>query len=225
MAVGLLPAAGLASRLGIATPKELVVHRGRPVIDHSVAHLAASGVDTVVLVTRRGKEQLLDYLRATWPAITFVAVRQSGPFGALTDALRCAAPLLGGHEVKLLFPDTFLQPNPFLAMAPTIGAPPGPVSVEQLAGDVEILLLCHDAGERWRHFGVVDVARRRVVEKPDHHLGSTWCWGAAWWTASFTERLVQFPTITDAINAAAWHAECPIQQYEDIGLPPGLAPP
>ena len=208
------------------------MHRGRPVIDHSVAHLAASGVDTVVLVTRRGKEQLLDYLRATWPAITFVAVRQAGPFGALTDALRCAAPLLGGHEVKLLFPDTFLQPNPFLAVSPaaarfgpTIDATPGPATVEQLAGNVEILLLCHDAGERWPHFGVVDLPGRRVVEKPDHHLGSTWCWGAAWWTASFTERLLGSSTITDAINAARWHAECPILQYEDIGLAPGLAGP
>ena len=45
------------------------------------------------------------------------------------------------------------------------------------------------AGERWRHFGVVDVAGRRVVEKPTEPLGSTWCWGAAWWTAAFTDRL------------------------------------
>ena len=91
----------------------------------------------------------------------------------------------------------------------------------------EVHLLCHDAaaGERWRHFGVVDVAARRVVEKPATPLGSTWCWGAAWWTAAFTDRLAAAPTITDAINEAPWIASCPIERYEDIGLHPGLTVP
>ncbi|MCC6438259.1 MAG: NTP transferase domain-containing protein [Acidimicrobiales bacterium] len=212
MAVGLLPAAGKATRLGLDGPKELLVHRGRPVIDHSVEHLVGAGVEALVVVSRPGKEALVQHLRATWPTVCIEVVQQHGPIGALSDALRCAAPALAGCEVQLLFPDTYLDPNPFLADS-------GPAR-----HGAELELLCHDAAaeERWRHFGVVDLARRRVVEKPSEHLGSTWCWGAAWWTPAFTERLRRAATITDAINEAAWRASCPIERYEDIGLRPGL---
>ncbi|MEZ5233891.1 MAG: NTP transferase domain-containing protein [Acidimicrobiales bacterium] len=215
MAVALLPAAGRATRLGLDAPKELLVHRSRPVIDHSIAHVVEAGAEALVLVSRPGKEAVEDHVRRSWPRLTLEVVHQWGPIGALSDALRAAAPALGRHDVWLLFPDTYVQPNPFL------GADgPG-------AAAAEVHLLCHDAaaGERWRHFGVVDVAARRVVEKPATPLGSTWCWGAAWWTAAFTDRLAAAPTITDAINEAPWIASCPIERYEDIGLRPGLTVP
>lgn len=221
MAVGLLPAAGRATRLAIASPKELMVHRGRAVIDHSVAHLVAAGCDTIVVVTRAGKEAVLDHLVATWPSVRFVEVRQPEPIGALIDALRAAAPALAGHDVRLLFPDTFLAPSPF-------GGDGTEATVHTARhADTELLLLCHDAAadERWRNFGVVDVVAGRVVEKPTEPLGSTWCWGAAWWTPRFTERLHGAATLTDAINDARWEAAHTIERYEDIGLAPGLARP
>ena len=221
MAVGLLPAAGRATRLGIDTPKELLIHRGRPVIDHSVAHLRDAGVDTIVVVTRPGKESVLTHLRAQWPSITFPEVRQPEPIGALIDALRAAMPVISGQDVYLLFPDTYLSPR----MGPQPHAPPPGGAAP--ADTVELHLFCHDAaaGQAWRNFGVVDLATRRVVEKPMEPVGSTWCWGAAFWRPAFTDRLAGAATLTDAINAATWQAHLTIDRYEDVGLAPGLARP
>lgn len=205
---GLLPAAGLATRLGISTPKELLVHEGRPVIDWSVEHLLGAGVDRLVLVLRPGKEAVADHLAATWPAVEVVVVVQDGAIGNLVDALRAAAPAIAEDEVFLLFPDTKLSPNPFV-----------------WRGTTELTLLCHDAGDRWPHFGVVDPVRRRVVEKPASFVG-TICWGAAVWQPSFTARLATAATLTDAINAADWRHAVTIAAYHDIGLAhPASGPP
>jgi hypothetical protein len=208
--VGLLPAAGRAVRLGIDSPKELLHCHGRPVIDHSVAHLVDAGVADIVVVTRPGKEVLVDHLRSAWPSLHWEFVVQPEPIGRLIDALRVAAPALAGAVVHLLFPDTCVAPNPF--RAPLGGG----------AVDAELVLLCHDAadGERWRHFGVVDPVRRRVVEKPTEPLGSTLCWGAAVWQPTFTGRLAEAADLTEAINRAAWRHALAIDCYADVGLGP-----
>ena len=143
----MLPAAGLATRLGISTPKELVVHDGRPVIDWSVEHLVDAGIERLVVVIAAGKEAVADHLAANWPDLDLVVAHQVGPIGNLLDALRAAAPLVPDDEVHLLFPDTRLSPNPFT-----------------FRSERELTLLCHDAGERWRHFGVVAADARLVVE-------------------------------------------------------------
>ena len=200
--VGLLPAAGMARRLGIGTPKELVIHRDKPVIDHSVAHLVGVGVQRVVVVTRPGKEAVLAHLRATWPALRFDEVTQDGEIGNLIDALRAAIVALESDDVYLLFPDTYIAPDPFSFRS----------------ADNELTLLCHDAGDRWANFGVVDPVSRRVVEKPAMKPTSTLCWGAAIWTERFTRRLATAGTLTDAINDADWCYAQTIDSYEDIGL-------
>lgn len=199
----MLPAAGLATRLRISTPKELVVHDGRPVIDWSVQHLVDTGVERLVVVIRAGKEAVADHLRATWPDLDLVLAHQLGPIGNLVDALRTAAPLVEHDQVHLLFPDTRLEPNPFTYRS-----------------EAELTLLCHDAGDRWRHFGVVDTKAREVVEKPTEFRGSL-CWGAAVWQPSFTARLAGATTLTEAINDAAWEHAVTIDRYVDIGVPPG----
>ncbi len=198
--VGVLPAAGLATRLRIATPKELVVHDGRPVIDWSVDHLVHNRVERLVVVIRAGKEAVVQHLATAWPDLEVVVVHQHGQIGNLLDALRAAAPLVEHDEVHLLFPDTRLTPNPFT-----------------FRSERELTLLCHDAGDRWRHFGVVDATSRRVIEKPTRFQGSI-CWGAAVWQPPFTARLAAATTLTEAINAADWEHALTIDRYVDIGL-------
>lgn len=193
----------MARRLGIATPKELLVHRGRPVIDHSVAHLVEAGVEALVVVTRPGKEAVLNHLSVAWPGIEFVVVDQPPPIGNLLDALGVAAPVLGGHDVLLAFPDTYLEPNPF-----------------SFDGGTELSLLCHHSDDRWNQFGVVDPVRRVVVEKPSVDPGHRLCWGAARWRPRFTDRLGTVETLTEAINQADWRHAHTIRLYEDIGLGP-----
>jgi hypothetical protein len=209
VAVGLLPAAGLARRLGISSPKELLVHRGRPIIDWSVQHLVDAGVERVVVVIRPGKEAVAEHLRLTWPHLEVLEVVQTPPIGNLVDALAAAARagVLDGHDVHLLFPDTYYEPNPFTFRSTR-----------------ELTLLCHDAGERWAHFGVVDPAARLVVEKSSRFRG-TICWGAAVWAPTFTRRLTGAASLTQAINGADWEHRVTIERYEDIGLAPVPAAP
>ena len=201
--LGLLPAAGKARRLGISSPKELLVHRGRPVIDHSVAHLVQAGVERLVVVSRPDKQEVVDHLVRAWPGLDLVVVDQPEPIGNLLDALVASVAALAGHEVLLLFPDTYLEPNPFT-----------------FDGGTELTLLCHDAGDKWDRFGVVDPVARRVVEKPATDRGHRLCWGAAAWRPEFTERLRGVTTLTDAINQADWRHAQTIALYEDIGLGP-----
>ena len=208
--VGLLPAAGAARRLGISTPKELVGIRGRPVIDFSIDHLLEAGVDRLVIVIRGGKEAIVDHVQRRRPPVPVDWVFQEGAIGNLVDALRCARPALGDDDVLLLFPDTVLSPNPFLS----------PPLAHLLAADTqgpELVLLCHDAGDRWRDFGVVDPVTRSVIEKPTTFVGSM-CWGAARWSPSFNDRLIGAATLTEAINQAKWEHLLCIERYRDIGL-------
>jgi len=194
----------MARRLGISSPKELVEHRGRPVIDWSVRHLVDAGVTSLVVVIRPGKEAVVDHLERVWPRLDLVTVMQHGAIGNLVDALSAAATAgaLHGHDVHLLFPDTYVEPNPFT-----------------FRSDRELTLLCHDAGERWPYYGVVDPITRLVVEKPRRYHGSV-CWGAAVWAPSFTPRLVGAASLTQVINQVDWEHRVTIERYEDIGLPP-----
>jgi hypothetical protein len=194
----------MARRLGISSPKELVVHRGRPIIDWSVRHLVDAGVTALVVVVRPGKEAIVGHLERAWPGLELVTVTQHGPIGNLVDALSAAAAdgALDGHDVHLMFPDTYLEPNPFT-----------------FRSGRELTLLCHDAGERWPYFGVVDPVARVVVEKPTHYRGSV-CWGAAVWAPSFTPRLVGASSLTQVINQVDWEHRVTIGRYEDIGLVP-----
>lgn len=202
MRIGVLPAAGEARRLGISSPKELLPYQGRPIIDWSVDHLLDAGVERVLVVTRPGKEAIAEHLQRAWPGVDLRYVFQQGPIGNLLDALKAADEVgaLDGHDVHLLFPDTFIQPNPFTYRS-----------------ERELTLLCHDAGERWRHFGVVDPIAGQVIEKPTAFAGSI-CWGAAVWTPTFTARLAGADTLTEAINLADWEHRLTIDRYEDVGL-------
>ena len=200
--VGLLPAAGLARRLGIDSPKELIEVDDRPVIDHSVEHLVAVGVERVVVVVRPGKEAIGRHLDRSHPQIRFDYVEQAGPIGNLHDAVVAAADAIRGCEVYFLMPDTVIEPNPF--------------STERSG---EVTLLCFRAeGETWRNYGVVADDGRGIVEKPTADVGSV-CWGALRWGPEFTERLGDHHDLTGAMNAADWQHRITIDTYVDIGVP------
>jgi GTP:adenosylcobinamide-phosphate guanylyltransferase len=203
--IGLIPAAGMARRLGITTPKELVEVDGRPVIEYSVDHMVAAGVGTIVVVIREGKEAIRHHLDARYPEIEFVYVYQSGHIGNLLDALKVACEAIAGHRVLFLMPDTIITPNPFPEHTPA-----------------EVTMLCFESrDESWRNFGVVSETHGRVIDKPDEFVGSV-CWGALVWGPTFTERLMGHENLTHAINESQWEHVVSIDEYRDIGL--GRAP-
>ncbi|MBK8988704.1 MAG: NTP transferase domain-containing protein [Chloroflexi bacterium] len=201
MRVGLIPAAGLASRLGITTPKELLLYQGQAIIDYSIDHLIAARVNQIVIVIRVGKEAIREHVEEKYAGFPFVFVYQSGAIGRLIDAIKASYDAIKGHEVYFCMADTQIKPNPF-----------------PNALNSELLLLCFQAvGDEWRHFGVVDTQGRRIVDKPSDYVDDM-CWGALAWGPPFTERLMEANDFTAVMNQAAWDYALCITSYKDIGL-------
>lgn len=206
MKIGLVPAAGMARRLNISMPKELLEVQGKPVISYGIERLLESHVDHIVVVIRSGKEAIRDYLLATYPSVSFEFVYQHGDIGNLLDAIKCAADLISGHTVCFTMPDTIVTPKSGLPLF----TPP--------STNRDLQLLCFEAADdSWRHFGVIDINKGTIVDKPKQWYGNT-CWGALIWQPAFTERLKTSQDFTLEMNTASWDYRIAIEQYRDIGV-------
>lgn len=200
MRIGLLPAAGMARRLSIDTPKELILTHGKPVIEYSIDHLIAAHIDQLIVVIRQGKESIRQHIAATYPHLPVQYVYQTGRIGNLINAIHASYNAIKGHTVYFCMADVMMTPNPFLAL-----------------GQKELTILCQEAaGEAWRHLGVVDVANGRIVDKPSQFYGRI-CWGALIWQPSFTEKIMQATDFTAVMNSADWSHIVNINEYVDVG--------
>jgi UTP--glucose-1-phosphate uridylyltransferase len=128
----IIPAAGIGSRLlplTKATPKEMLPVGDKPVIEHTVRELIASGVTDITIVVSAGKSLIQDHFRPN-PALVaqlradgktdyadaveevgelslqghITYMDQHGPYGNGTPVLN-AARNLGGEPVLVLWPD------------------------------------------------------------------------------------------------------------------------
>lgn len=110
--VGLIPAAGFATRLGeSATSKEALALGGRPLVGHLLERFALAGIDRAVLVLRNGKNDVIE-------AIERQPVRRVAVETVWTDAtegvphtLDRAHDRLLGKRVALGFPDILFEPR------------------------------------------------------------------------------------------------------------------
>jgi glucose-1-phosphate thymidylyltransferase len=104
--VGIVPAAGHATRLGLLDgSKEMLPIRGRPVMDHLVERLRAAGIDELRVVTRPEKLDVIAHAEAIGARVVTgypVDVAASLTLGlhGLHDA----------DEVLFGFPDTVWEP-------------------------------------------------------------------------------------------------------------------
>jgi len=207
MKIGLIPAAGLAQRLGIRTPKELLHFQGQAIINYNINHLIAAQVDCIVIVIRQGKEAIRHHIAQHYPGFQFDFVYQTGEIGRLIDAVKASYSAIRNHEVYFCMADTFVTPNPF-----------------QFSLQKELTLFCFEApGEEWRHFGVVNLAEGKVVDKPTQYAGNV-CWGALAWQPPFTEKIMAHDDLTAVMNQADWDYHICIEQYTDIGIKPEYMP-
>ncbi len=117
-----IPAAGSGTRFLPATrvvPKELLPVAGKPLIQYAVEEASASGIETVILVLRKGKEQILEHLRSGEPAkdaesqsslnqIHIETVFQESPLG-LADAVRTARNAVAGEPFAVILPDALID--------------------------------------------------------------------------------------------------------------------
>ena len=84
MTTAVVPVAGRGTRLRPATralPKEMLPVGGRPVVQHVVEELAASGIDRVLFVTAPGKEAIEEHFVGETAGVTFASVTQRVPLG------------------------------------------------------------------------------------------------------------------------------------------------
>src|SRR6185503_17615599 len=108
------PAAGLGTRFLPATkaqPKEMLVLVDKPVIQYGVEEAVASGINNIVIVTGRGKKDLLEEVRKITQLINVAYVRQGEPLG-LGHAVLVAKNLVNGEPFAVVLGDDVIDATP-----------------------------------------------------------------------------------------------------------------
>lgn len=199
--VGLLPAAGLGTRLNLSFPKELLEVENKALIDFSIENYISSGISKIVVIIRQGKESIQRYLINKYENINFVFVYQNPPYGNLVDAIRSALTEIKGCYVHLALADTVLYPSPY-----------------DLTPTKDIVLHCFKANDsEWRHYGCLHEDSRLIVDKPEKYVGNL-CWGAISWPPEFSLHLTNQADFTEALNTFGFTAVHSIESYKDHGL-------
>ena len=124
-AIGLVPAAGSAIRLGVLPgSKELLLlpttgQSGEPVLetllDRALDELAEAAIENALLLIRRGKWDIPDYLSRRHrrnPRLAYVVLDRSD---TLVETVLAAEPFTGDRSVVLVLPDLLLSPRGTLA--------------------------------------------------------------------------------------------------------------
>ena len=170
----MIPAAGLGTRFLPATkviPKEMLPIAGRPLIQFAVEEAAASGLEKVILVLRKGKEAIIEHfrpdagleealekqgvdqetadaIRSLTGLIDVGTAWQEFPRG-LADAIRAARPLISEEPFAVILPDALIDsPVPCTAqLMACYEANPGCVVATQPVDPSEV-----------ERFGIIDVS-------------------------------------------------------------------
>src|SRR6187549_3124723 len=108
------PVAGLGTRFLPATkaqPKEMLPLVDKPIIQYGVEEAVASGISNIILVTGRGKKDLLEEVRKISNLINFAYVRQGEPLG-LGHAVLVTRELVGDEPFAVLLGDDVIDAEP-----------------------------------------------------------------------------------------------------------------
>lgn len=190
--IGLIPAAGGGTRLGLPYPKELtplIRPTGiKPAAEFSVESITRSGAKQIVFVINETKHQLIGYFgngQRFGCAMSYVVQERvtkgtQARSPGLADALDSAYHLTRGKTVFFAMADTILRPvNAFEVMM-------------QAAHPDDQLILGLFAVERTEKFGMVRMGEAGAVESIDDKPKQTTlkhAWGCIAWRGGFTEHL------------------------------------
>jgi len=239
--VGVIPAAGLGSRLGpLGYPKELLPvafdcdadgsgMKPKPAMSYSLEMMARAGVKNAVVVVSESKFEILRVFAGGLPlslSLSYVVRRQ--PRG-LTDAVDAASPWFMGRNVCLALPDTIIQP--VCALQETCAA------MCETGADVVLGVLPTEIPEQ---LGPVRIAEGgavvEVLDKPkDCSIRNTWAIAA--WGPRFTKLLSEMnhraedkaagPVLGEVFQAAVESGldvrarYFPAGRFFDLGTSPG----
>ena len=229
--IGLVPAAGRGTRLGLPYPKELypiiVDNRYKPVAQHVLENLVAAGARHVVVVVNETKHQLMAYFgdgRRFGCELSYVVQESHSvgttPSGGLAEALDAGYHLTCGKTVVFGMADTIVQPSDaFRAL----------VDESRAEADLVLGLFQTDQPQKFGMVEVDDGGRvRRIIDKPaESELTSMW--GCILWRPRFTEFLheqlaagtgLDFAGILNAAIAGGMRVDgavIPSGSYLDVG--------
>lgn len=233
--VGIIPAAGLASRLGpLGYPKELLPityvqgeggHlRPLPVIEASLRQLRTAGVGRCMVITSERKPELAQYLGGGGAIGLDIAYVQQTRVEGLAAAVALTVPWTQGAACCLLLPDTIVRPlDALLTMREVF---------ETRGAD---LVLGVFPTEKPKELGPVRFDEAMLVtevqDKPaETDLANSW--GLAIWGDRFSDMIAAAPfnanlgllfhqAVQNGLKViACWFED---GEFHDVGTPKGLA--
>ena len=210
--VGVVPAAGLATRLQpLEASKELLDVGGRPVIDYLLERMRAGDADELRVVTRPEKTDVIDHARAAGASVIL-----GTPANAAESFSLGIAGLDPGDVVLLGFPDTIWEPPDGYARL-----------VEQLGEDDAVLGLFRTTGLSRSDVVVLSGDRvTGIVVKPQTPP-SDLIWGCAAVRRSALDGLAEHTeagTLLDGLaKAGRVRGVYLSDSWVDIGTPESLA--
>jgi glucose-1-phosphate thymidylyltransferase len=233
--VGIIPAAGLASRLGpLGYPKELLPityvqgeggHlRPLPVIEASLRQLRTAGIGRCMVITSERKPELAQYLGGGGAIGLDIAYVQQTRIEGLAAAVALTVPWTQGSACCLLLPDTIVRPlDALLTMREVF---------ETRGAD---LVLGVFPTEKPKELGPVRFDGAMLVtevqDKPaDTDLANSW--GLAIWGDRFSELIAAAPfnanlglLFHQAAQSGLKVIACWFEdgEFHDVGTPKGLA--
>lgn len=189
--IGLIPAAGKGSRLGLPFPKELyptvVKNQYKPIAHYMVDHLTIAEVKHIVFVINESKHQLISYFGSgqkfscnfSYVAQETLSNKPSSSPG-LANALASAYHLIKDKTVLFGMADTIMWPKDAFASA-----------LNKLNKQTDILLLLFPTDFPHK-FGMVAFNEKLEVEKIVDKPKKTelkYMWGAIIWRPTFSDIL------------------------------------
>jgi len=194
--IGILPAAGVASRLQpLRYPKELLPivfvadspsGQIRPIVsaEYSLVAMHEAGIRQGVIIISESKTEILKYFGdGSELGLNLVYAVQVRPLG-LPQAIAGASDWISGHSVCLTLPDTIFRPRNAVAL----------LRNEFLRTSADLVLGVFPTQEP-RQLGPVRVADDgRVLEVQDKPAATDLrhAWGMAVWSARFTSLLCDY---------------------------------
>lgn len=189
--IGLIPAAGLGSRLNLPFPKELYPtfknKKYKPVASYVVDYLISAGVKHIVFVINGSKHQLIEYFgsgnkfgcKFSYVVQDQISNGQSSSPG-LADALVSAHHLIKNKTVLFGMADTIMLPENAFKLG---------LETYLSGSDVTLCLFPTQFPEKFGMVSMNDDGRvLKIVDKPNV-TNLEYMWGCIIWNEIFTDYL------------------------------------
>lgn len=166
--IAVVLAAGRGTRMGAltaTTPKPLLPLRGRPILGHILAGIAAAGIDRAVLVTGYLGDAIEAHFGDGSDFGLALSYRRQQEATGTAPALLLARDAIGDQPFLLSWGDILVEPGAYRRLADDFRAHPG-----------DALLSLNAVDDPWRGAAVYadgDGTVRRIVEKPARGTSTT----------------------------------------------------